>query len=150
MMRDCQTWRLRGKMRSLFTKSLTAVTRCIDKLADCIDNHFEDSLSVSQDELQVFMRNLKRCSRAREAKQRIQKLTNLIPLSSDHFASQLRESQSTSRARDKWFCEEERYMGGRIKKSSDSYFRLKAYVETIDPDELKGLMPAQAGQTSGF
>ncbi len=115
------------------TERTPAILAFIDKCAHCVDSHYEDSVKLTQDELDALSKRLRKTVSARKqvrTKRTSEKLTRLVR------TQRAGGSAQTNKARDHWFETEEMVFGGRIKRHSDSFFRLKAFVVTVDPEEL--------------
>ena len=127
-------------MRDFFKSAIEAVIRSIDTLADCVDVHFEGSVKVSQDEMEALVSRLRKNApsqglKTAHASETSARLAELVRPRTARYAA-----PAPIAAHDRWFESEETCLGGRIKRQSDSFFRLRAFIATVDSEELAGLL----------
>lgn len=138
-------------MSNFIKRSYDSVIAFIDRCADCIDDHFEDSLSVSQEEANALVKRLKsgaRSDRRSRAARAGKQLKGLVRIKTQPRSS---EESELKLAKVRWFETEESYLGGgKIKKHSSSFYRLEAFVATVDPDDLKGAELVSSGRLAGL
>lgn len=100
--------------------------------------HIDSSMKVSKEDADVFLNRLKKASqshtkRPEQIKEGHQKkIVNL----KGQFAAQktLKDLPMLMAPQEHWFENSIEGQGGRLKKSSDTYNRLQAYVSNLSPD----------------
>ncbi|HEY9788056.1 MAG TPA: hypothetical protein V6D17_21890 [Candidatus Obscuribacterales bacterium] len=112
------------------------ILRLIDKCADCVDDHYEGSLKVSQEELEALTSRLRQCLEAQKRKgKKILTREELARIAAS-LEPAAEDEMSLDSARDHWFVSEEVILGGKVKRRSTSYHRLRALIQTADAELL--------------
>jgi hypothetical protein len=118
------------------------ITRCAHKVIEIIFLHYESSVRISKEDAEVLLKRLKK-SPVRANSQQVKdgeerKIVNFKNrCAAKKTIKDLPLLMLMGTPKDHWFETENQVDGGRIKRSSNSFFRLQAFVASLVPDEAE-------------